>query len=70
MCCWRIWFSKNCFSNDDILELDIPDIDFADTENNGEAFKKVEEALYEKEQEHMKQKSEKVEKEKNKEGEV
>ena len=57
-------------SNDDILELDIPDIDFADTENNGEAFKKVEEALYEKEQEHMKQKSEKVEKEKNKEGEV
>ena len=57
-------------SNDDILELDIPDIDFADIENNGEAFKKVEEALYEKEQEHIRQKSEKVEKEGNKEEEI
>ena len=48
---------KTISSNNDILEMEIPDLDFGDFENE-EAFKKFEEELYAKEQEHKKQKDE------------
>ena len=45
-------------SNSDILEIDMPELNFAST-NNEEAFKKAEEQLYTKEMEHLKQKQRK-----------
>ena len=52
---------KTVSSNNDILDMEIPNLDFGDFENE-EAFKKFEEELYAKEQEHKKQKNEKKEK--------
>ena len=52
---------KTVSSNSDILDMEIPNLDFGDFENE-EAFKKFEEELYAKEQEHKKQKNEKKEK--------
>ena len=49
---------KTVSSNDDILDMEIPDLDFGDI-GNEEIFKKFEEELYAKEQEHKKQKEEK-----------
>ena len=49
---------KTVSSNNDILEMEIPDLDFGDIENE-EVFKKFEEELYAKELEHKKQKEEK-----------
>ena len=45
-------------SNSDILDIDMPELNFADN-NNGEEFKKVEEELYSKELQHLKAKKEK-----------
>ena len=45
-------------SNSDILDIDMPELNFADN-NNGEEFKKVEEELYSKEIQHLKAKKEK-----------
>ena len=45
-------------SNSDILDIDMPELNFADN-NNGEEFKKVEEELYSKEMQHLKAKKEK-----------
>ena len=45
-------------SNSDILEIDMPELNFAST-NNEEAFKKAEEQLYSKEMEHLKEKQRK-----------
>ena len=45
-------------SNSDILEIDMPELNFANT-NNDEAFKKAEEELYNKEMEHLKEKQRK-----------
>ena len=45
-------------SNDDILEIDMPELNFAN-ENNDEEIKKVEEELYSKEMQHLKAKKEK-----------
>ena len=45
-------------SNNDILEIDMPELNFANT-NNEEAFKKAEEELYSKEMEHLKEKQRK-----------
>ena len=45
-------------SNSDILEIDMPELNFAN-ENNAEEFKKVEEELYSKELQHLKAKKEK-----------
>ena len=45
-------------SNSDILEIDMPELNFASA-NNEEAFKKAEEQLYSKELEHMKEKQRK-----------
>ena len=42
-------------SNSDILDIDMPELNFAST-NNEEAFKKAEEQLYNKELEHLRQK--------------
>ena len=42
-------------SNSDILDIDMPELNFADN-NNGEEFKKVEEELYSKEMQHLKAK--------------
>ena len=50
-------------SNSDILDMEIPNLDFGDFENE-EAFKKFEEELYAKEKEHKKQKIEKRKKSK------
>ena len=49
---------KTVSSNSDILDMEIPDLDFGDI-GNEEIFKKFEEELYAKEQEHKKQKEEK-----------
>ena len=45
-------------SNSDILEIDMPELNFASA-NNEEAFKKAEEQLYSKEMEHLKAKQKK-----------
>ena len=45
-------------SNSDILEIDMPELNFANN-NNDEEFKKVEEELYSKEMQHLKAKKEK-----------
>ena len=45
-------------SNSDILEIDMPELNFA-SNNNDEEFKKVEEELYSKEMQHLKAKKEK-----------
>ena len=45
-------------SNNDILEIDMPELNFANT-NNEEAFKKAEEELYSKEMQHLKEKQKK-----------
>ena len=45
-------------SNSDILEIDMPELNFANN-NNEEEFKKVEEELYSKEMQHLKAKKEK-----------
>ena len=45
-------------SNNDILEIDMPELNFAST-NNEEAFKKAEEELYSKEMQHLKEKQRK-----------
>ena len=45
-------------SNSDILEIDMPELNFASTTNE-EAFKKAEEQLYSKEMEHLKEKQRK-----------
>ena len=49
---------KTVSSNNDILDMEIPDLDFGDI-GNEEVFKKFEEELYAKEIEHKKQKEEK-----------
>ena len=49
---------KTVSSNDDILDMEIPDLDFGDI-GNEEIFKKFEEELYAKEQAHKKEKEEK-----------
>ena len=49
---------KTVSSNSDILDMEIPDLDFGDI-GNEETFRKFEEELYAKEQEHKKQKEEK-----------
>ena len=49
---------KTVSSNNDILDMEIPDLDFGDI-GNEEIFKKFEEELYAKEQEHKQQKEEK-----------
>jgi hypothetical protein len=46
-------------SNSDILEIDMPELNFADDNKNAEEFKKVEEELYSKEMQHLKAKKEK-----------
>ena len=48
-------------SNSDILEIDMPELNFANN-NNDEEFKKVEEELYSKEMQHLKAKKEKQKK--------
>ena len=48
---------KTVSSNNDILDMEIPELDFGDF-GNDEIFKKFEEELYAKEQEHKKQKEE------------
>ena len=48
-------------SNSDILEIDVPELNFANN-NNDEEFKKVEEELYSKEMQHLKAKKEKLKK--------
>ena len=45
-------------SNSDILDIDMPELNFANA-NNDEAFKKAEEQLYSKEMEHLKEKKRK-----------
>ena len=45
-------------SNNDILDIDMPELNFANN-NNEEEFKKIEEELYSKEMEHLKAKKEK-----------
>ena len=49
---------KTVSSNNDILDMEIPDLDFGDI-GNEEIFKKFEEELYAKEQAHKKEKEEK-----------
>ena len=49
---------KTVSSNNDILDIEIPDLDFGDI-GNEEIFKKFEEELYAKEQAHKKEKEEK-----------
>ena len=46
-------------SNSDILEIDMPELNFANDNNNAEEFKKVEEELYSKELQHLKAKKQK-----------
>lgn len=46
-------------SNSDILEIDMPELNFANDNNNAEEFKKVEEELYSKEMQHLKAKKQK-----------
>ena len=53
-------------SNSDILEIDMPELNFADNNNNAEEIKKVEEELYSKEMQHLKAKKEKQLKDKMK----
>ena len=53
-------------SNSDILEIDMPELNFADNNNNAEEIKKVEEELYSKEMQHLKEKKEKQLKDKMK----
>ena len=45
-------------SNSDILEIDMPELNFANN-NNDEQFKKIEEELYSKEMQHLKEKKKK-----------
>ena len=45
-------------SNSDILDIDMPELNFANN-NNDEQFKKIEEELYSKEMQHLKAKKEK-----------
>ena len=45
-------------SNNDILEISLPELNFVNS-NNDEAIKKVEEELYTKEMEHLKEKQRK-----------
>ena len=52
---------KTVSSNSDILEIDMPELNFANN-NNEEEFKKVEEELYSKEMQHLKAKKEKQKK--------
>ena len=52
---------KTVSSNSDILEIDMPELNFANN-NNDEEFKKVEEELYSKEMQHLKAKKEKQKK--------
>ena len=46
-------------SNSDILDIDMPELNFADDNKNAEEIKKVEEELYSKEMQHLKAKKEK-----------